>query len=107
MVFDSLMGTLVDSEAMVIALGDGVLEGMEFDELDLKWGVDGGRMREVLTALSYAEQQAVAEMFELFRKEPRGETYTDKINRFLTLLRGYESKAADGGQQRMSPDCLG
>ena len=107
MMFDCLMGTWVSDETMVMVLGDEILKGMELDELDLKWDVDGGRMREVLPTLSYAEQQAVAEMVELFRKEPRGGTYTETVNRLLTLLRGCESKAADGGQQRMSPDCLG
>ena len=109
MVFDSLMGAWVSDEASVVVLGETILEGMDVDELDQKWNVDGGRMREVLTSLSYAEQQAVAEMVEVFRKdnESRGGTYTDKISRLLALFRGYETEVADGGQRRMSPDCLG
>ena len=109
MVFDSLMGIWVSDEASVTVMGEAVLERMDMDELDRKWDVDGGRMRQLLTALSYAERQAVAEMVELFRKEGRNidGTYTDKISRLLALLRGCESPVADGGQQRMSPDCLG
>lgn len=109
MVFDSLMGTWVSDEMSVTVLGETILEGMDMDELDQKWDVDGGRMRKVLTALTYAERQAVAEMVELFRQGigSRRGTYADEISRLLALFRGNESAAADGSQQRMTPDCLG
>ena len=69
MVVDSLLGIWVSDEFQVTLLGETILEGMGMDELDQKWDVDGGRMREILTELSYAGQQAVAEMVELFRKK--------------------------------------
>ena len=96
------MGTWVSDEASVAVLGETILEGMNMDELDQKWDVDGGRMREILSALSYAERQAVAEMVELFRKEnePRGGTYTDKISRLLALFRRYGSRVTDVDQRR-------
>ena len=109
MVVDSLLGIWVSDEFQVTLLGETILEGMGMDELDQKWDVDGGRMREILTELSYAGQQAVAEMVELFRKENQNipGTYTDKISSLLALLRRHQSHVADGRQQRMSPDCLG
>lgn len=107
LVLDSQLGVFLDDETGVQLVGETTVESMEIDSLDQKWGVDAGRMREIMADLTYAEKQAVCEFIELFRADDTGESYTEIISRVQTLLCPYPSKDIVQATQRMSPDRLG
>ena len=110
MVLDSQLGVWLSDEPGVLLVGETTLETMDEDELDKKWGVDAGRMREIMSNLTYAEQQAVCEFIEVFRKVIRdddtGASYDGMISRVLTMFRPYASDPMERLPHRLSPDRL-
>ena len=110
MVLDSQLGVWVSDEPGVLLVGETTLETMDVDGLDKKWGVQAGRMREIMADLTYAEKQAICEFIEIFRMVSRadgtGGSYDDMISRVLTMFRPYPSETVGRSPQRMSPDRL-
>lgn len=105
LVFDALLAVWSADELSIQLIGKTVVEGMRDYELDQKWGVDGNHMIDVMCNLSYAEQQAICEMTELFRKDRGGGDYAVVIDR---LLGHFEPLAQRNDYQptRMTPDRL-
>ena len=91
MVLDSQLGVWLSDEVGVLLVGETTLETMDEDELDKKWGVDAGRMRKIMSNLTYAEQQAVCEFIEVFRKFLRDDdtdaSYDEMVSKVLTMFR--------------------
>ena len=88
-----------------------MIEGMEEDGLDSKWGVDGDRLKGRLTGLTYAEKQAIGEMVESFRSfQHRGghDSYSAVIADIKRHFRPETSgeRRPEWRSMRMSPDAL-
>ena len=110
-IFDALQATYVSGEAYLLAIGEEVIEAIEEDGLDTKWGVDGDGLKGKLSGLTYAEQQAIGEMVEAFRIfQQRGghDSYSAVI---ADIKRWFRPETSGEGQtkrrsMRMSPDAL-
>ena len=110
-IFDALKSTFLSDESMVLAIGEEVIEVIEEEELDAKWGVVGDQLKARLSALTYAESQAIAEMVETFKRfQRRGGHYTysgviSEIKTYFRLETSGESRP-ERRSMRMSPDAL-
>ena len=110
-IFDALQATYVSDEACLLAIGEEVIEAIDEDLLDAKWGVDGDRLKGELTGLTYAEQQAIGEMVEAFRtSQKRGghDSYSAAIADIKRLFSPETSgeSQTERRSMRMSPDAL-
>ena len=111
LIFDALKATYVSHEISLLAIGDEVLEAIEYEGLDTKWEVDGDRLKEKLTGLTYAEQQAMGEMvetFRIFRQMGGHDSYSAVIADIKTHFRPETSGESrpERRSMRMSPDAL-
>ena len=110
-VFDALQATYVSEEMGVLTIGEEVIEAIEEDGLDAKWGVDGDGLKWKLTGLTYAEQQAIGEMveaFRIFRQRGGHDSYSAVIADIKRHFRPETSGESrpERRSMRMSPDAL-
>jgi hypothetical protein len=110
-IFDALQATYVSGEAYLLAIGEEVIEAIEYDGLDTKWEVDGDGLKARLSHLTYAEQQAIGEMVEAFRltmKKGGLGSYSAAIADIKRLFRPETSGESrpERRSMRMSPDAL-
>ena len=110
-IFDALKATYISDEPYVLAIGEEVIEGIEAEGLDAKWGVVGDQLKGRLRALTYAEKQAIAEMVESFKRFQRrgGDgSYSAIISDIKTHFRPetFGESRPERRSMRMSPDSL-
>ena len=115
LVFDALQGVHVSDEGGLMPIGEDIIEAMEDEQLDAKWGVDGETLKGRLVGLTYAEKQAIGEMVEAFRivhRQGGHDSYTTIIAEIKSHFRGDTSTEWRAERRsvrrsvRMSPDAL-
>ena len=109
--FEALMSTWVSDETSVLAIGQDVVEAIEYDQLDEKWGVDADAFGVKLRGLTYAELQAVAEMVELFPIFRQTGTYDNYSAIIADMKRHFRPERSEGRRDerqstRMFPEKL-
>ena len=56
---------------MVICLTDEIIEGISYEKLDTKWGVDKKVFKTKLATLSFAKKALIAESVEQYRNKSK------------------------------------
>jgi hypothetical protein len=71
LIIDTLKSSFLRDKTMVICLTDEILEGISYEKLDTKWGVDKKVLKTKLASLSFAEKALIAESVEQYRNKSK------------------------------------
>ena len=104
LIFDALNSTWISEEFSILAVCDEISEAMDLDQLDLKWQVDGARMKQRLAKFSIAEKHAVVEVTQLFFYDHADGNYTSTVSRILDYFRSTLPAMSGARTRRLNPD---
>ena len=85
-----------------------IAEAMNSDRLDLKWNIDGARLKSRIDRASYAVRTSIGEMTEAFWRDETGDGYRAVIDRLKRGFTEWERTTAPAiRKDRLSPDKMG
>ena len=108
LIFDALSPPWQADEIRTSQMAGEIAEAMNSDRLDLKWNIEGARLKSRIDRASYAVRTAIGEMTEAFWRDETGDGYRAVIARLKRGFTDWERTQAPAiRKDRLSPDKMG